>query len=73
MPNATVCVEKGRGMQRGVAISVASQRIDKLHTKLDSKIGICVEKFRAQRGTGEENGRVGQGREGSGKYTSWDN
>lgn len=48
-------------MQRGVAISVASQRIDKLHTKLDSKIGICVEKFHAQRGSREEKGREGRG------------
>lgn len=55
-----VCVEKGRGMQRGVAISVASQRIDKLHTKLDSKIGICVEKFHAQRGPRGEKGRAGE-------------
>lgn len=57
MPNATVCVGS-----MGVAISVASQRIDKLHTKLDSKIGICVEKFHAQRGAGEGEGAV-QGRE----------
>lgn len=61
MPNTTVCVEKGRGMQRGVAISVASQRIDKLHTKLDSKIGICVEKFHAQRGTRGEKGWAERG------------
>lgn len=34
---------------RGVAIKVATQRIDNLHTKLDRKIGICVEKFPARR------------------------